>query len=178
MKEQPRYVLIREMDIANGEGIGCAVYFQGCPYHCFNCFNPETWDMSQEAGLPFTEKEEKRIYEIVANQHIKRITFLGGEPLIERNLDILNKMLDEIKSFRPDMHIWFFSGNTFEKLIQNKKIEKILRKSDVLVDGPFVDEKKNFRLRFRGSENQRIIDLQKSFNDGAVFLREDLMLCR
>ena len=87
-------------------------------------------------------------------------------------------MLDEIKSFRPDMHIWFFSGNTFEKLIQNKKIEKILRKSDVLVDGPFVDEKKNFRLRFRGSENQRIIDLQKSFNDGAVFLREDLMLCR
>lgn len=175
---QVRYVQIRVMDIANGEGIGCAIYFQGCPYHCYNCFNPETWDLSPTAGKAFTKEQEEFILTLIESRHLKRITFLGGEPLIERNLATLNRMVKAIKEKRPDMKIWFFSGNTCEKLMEDKGVVEILKLSDILVDGPFIDKQKNFRLKFRGSENQRIIDLKKTFEEGRVILREDLMECR
>lgn len=176
--ENVRYVQIRDMDIANGEGIGCAVYFQGCPYHCFNCFNQETWDLSPEAGKEFTDEQEETILNIIKSSHIKRITFLGGEPLIERNLSLLDRLVRKMREVKPELKIWFFSGNVYENLIKDERVKNILQIADVLVDGPYMDDKKNFKLRFRGSENQRIIDLQKTFSEGKVILREDLMECR
>lgn len=178
-----RYIQIRNMDIANGEYIGCAVYFQGCPFHCFNCFNPETWDF--DGGKEWKDETTSEILNIVSQKYLKRITFLGGEPLVDRNLDLLIYLTNQIKELRPDMLIWIYSGFTFDNLVYNNKdierknkILKILKNVDVLVDGQFKDDLKNFKMRFRGSENQRIIDVQETLNNDRIILRDDLMKLR
>lgn len=178
-----RYIQIRNMDIANGEYIGCAVYFQGCPFHCFNCFNSETWDF--DGGKEWKEETTNEVLNLIGHKHLKRITFLGGEPLIDRNLDLLVYLTSEIKKIRPDMSIWIYSGFLYDNLILNNtdierkdKLLKILNNVDILVDGQFKDELKNFKLRFRGSENQRIIDMKATLQNNQIILRDDLMKLR
>lgn len=157
-----RYAQMRKMDISNGEGIGVALFTQGCPFHCKGCFNPETWDFN--GGKEWTDKEEKEFLELMDRPYIKRISFLGGEPLAEQNDDTLPSLIMEIKMQFPDKKIWVYSGNVWENL----KDKPVMKYIDVLVDGPFVEELKDLTLPFRGSSNQRIIDVQKSLNEGKV----------
>ena len=153
-----RYAQIREMDISNGLGIGVALFTQGCPYHCKNCFNKETWDF--DSGCEWTQKDEDKIIDLLKPEYISRLTILGGEPLIDRNKKSLNKLLKRVKELYKNKKIWLYTGAEFEK-IKDEYID-ILKYVDVVIDGRFVDELKDNNLKFRGSSNQRIIDVQQS----------------
>lgn len=109
-----RFAQIRKMDISNGEGIGVALFTQGCPFHCKNCFNPETW--SFKGGKPFSRKEFYEIMDLMKKDYIKRLTILGGEPLIKENLEDLYELTSYIKKYFPDKKIWLYTGNIFEEL--------------------------------------------------------------
>lgn len=153
-----RYAQIREMDISNGLGIGVALFTQGCPYHCKNCFNKETWNF--DSGCEWTQKDEDKIIDLLKPEYISRLTILGGEPLIDRNKKSLNKLLKRVKELYKNKKIWLYTGAEFEK-IKDEYID-ILKYVDVVIDGRFVDELKDNNLKFRGSSNQRIIDVQQS----------------
>lgn len=180
------YAQIRSMDIANGEYIGCAVYFQGCPFHCYNCFNESTWDY--DGGEIWTESQTNEVYSIIEQPHIRRITFLGGEPMIDRNLDLLIELTTHIKNNMNDKLIWIYSGYLFENLvgdlaqddcsIREKKCRQILMNCDILVDGQFKDDLKDFKMKFRGSTNQRIINVKESIENQKVVLNDKLMAFR
>lgn len=161
-----RYAQIRKMDISNGEGIGVALFTQGCPFHCKGCFNPETWNYN--SGKEWTKEIEEYFLSLIKPEHIERITFLGGEPLIEENLTDLKRLIKKIKQSFNNKKIWIYSGNTFEKM--SKKQLEVLSLADILVDGPFILEEKNLNIPFRGSTNQRIIDIQKTFKKGEIIL--------
>ena len=153
-----KYAQIRQMDISNGLGIGVSLYTQGCPYHCKNCFNPETWDF--EAGQEWSQEQEDLVIKLLEPQYIKRLTILGGEPLVERNIKPLERLLQRVRLTYPDKVIWLYTGGLFEN--ESAKHPEIFKYIDVLVDGRFVDELKDLTLAFKGSSNQRIIDVQKS----------------
>lgn len=179
MDTEVRYVQIRNMDVVNGEGLGCAVFFQGCPFHCKNCFNQETWDM--DGGKIWTEDTTREVLNVIEPLHIKRISFLGGEPMLERNRELLNDLLYMIKLRRPDMRVWIYTGFLYEDLLSGEGallVEEILWNVDVLVDGTFKEDLKNFKLKFRGSSNQRIIDVQQSLKEGQVVCFDKYMELR
>lgn len=161
-----KYAQIREMDVTNGNGIGVALFTQGCPYHCKNCFNPETWDFNK--GTNWTKETENKIIELLKPKYITRITILGGEPLIERNIESLTTLLRRVKDIYPDKQVWLYTGGNFEVL--KGLYKKIFQYIDVLVDGRYIDELKDLTLPFRGSSNQRIIDVQKSLQKGSIVL--------
>lgn len=156
-----RYSQIRRLDISNGEGVGVALFTQGCHFHCKNCFNESTWDFN--GGKEFTKEVEDSFYKLVDRPHIDRVTILGGEPLADENLETIDRLVANINK-----KIWVYTGNTFETLISNDKYKSILNNIDVLVDGRYVDELRDLNLKFRGSSNQRIIDVKKSLKAGAV----------
>ena len=141
------YMDIKRCDIANGTGVRTSLFVSGCTHHCKGCFNQDTWDFN--AGKPFTQKEIDTIIELCKPDHIVGLTLLGGEPLEFVNQQGLLPLLEQFKSTYPDKTIWCYTGYDFENL-------------DVLVDGEFVEEKKVLDLRFRGSTNQRILDVPKS----------------
>lgn len=180
MIEDVRYVQIRSMDVANGEYLGCSVFFQGCPFHCKGCFNKETWDM--EGGKPWTSETTDEVLELVKEEHLKRISFLGGEPMIDRNISLLADLLDKIKDIRADITVWVYSGYVFESLLEraksNSQILDVMRNIDYLVDGQFKEDLKDFKLRFRGSSNQRILDMKESMKGMKPVLDERLMELR
>ena len=109
-----KYAQIREMDVTNGNGIGVALFTQGCPYHCKNCFNPETWDFNK--GTDWTKETENKIIELLKPEYITRLTILGGEPLIERNIEPLTALLKRVKDIYPDKQVWLYTGGDFEVL--------------------------------------------------------------
>lgn len=153
-----RYAQIRKKDIANGPGIRVSIFVQGCHFHCKNCFNSDTWDFN--GGQEFKQEDLDRLLEYGEDAHVCGLSVLGGEPLNERNVD---GVVDICKAFRekfPDKSIWLWSGYTYESLNDNQR--RVLDYLDVLVDGQFVDELKDFRLKYRGSSNQRVIDAKKS----------------
>ena len=154
-----RYAQIRRLDISDGEGIGIALYVQGCHFHCKNCFNKVTWDFN--GGKEWTKEVETKFINMSLNEHIERISILGGEPLALENYDTVLNLCKQI-----DKPIWLYSGYVFEDL-QGKDI---LNYIDVLVDGRFVDELKDLSLAFRGSSNQRIIDVKESIKNNKVIL--------
>ena len=156
-----RYSQIRRLDISNGEGVGVALFTQGCHFHCKNCFNESTWDFN--GGKEFTKEVEYYSYRLVDRPHIDRETILGGEPLADENLETIDRLVANINK-----KIWVYTGNTFETLISSDKYKNILNNIDVLVDGRYVDELRDLNLKFRGSSNQRIIDVKKSLKAGAV----------
>lgn len=161
-----RYAQIRTIDIANGEGIRVSLYVQGCHRHCFNCFNQETWDFN--GGQEFNKEIENTLIELINRPHIKGLTILGGEPLeIENRKDVSN-LLKRVKESCKDKTIWLYSAFLYED-IKEFDVE-ILPYLDVLIDGPFVDELKDKRLRFKGSSNQRIIDVKKSLKNNEIVL--------
>ena len=161
-----RIAQIRELDITNGEGTGVSLFTQGCPFHCKNCFNPETWDF--KGGYSYTQEIKKQLLELISRPYIKRFTILGGEPFLLKNKIELQDLVREIKIKNPNIKIWAYSGNTFEKLLP--EFFDLLQNIDILVDGRFIDELKDFNLKFRGSANQRMIDVQKSLKEGKVVL--------
>ena len=159
-----KYAQIREIDITNGSGIGVALFTQGCPYHCKNCFNPETWDFNK--GMVWTKEIENKIIELLKPEYITRLTILGGEPLIERNIEPLTALLKRVKGIYPDKQVWLYTGGDFEVL--EGLYEEIFQYIDILIDGRYIDDLRDYKLKWRGSSNQRIIDVQASLKSGDV----------
>ena len=160
------YTLIRSIDIANGEGIGTALFVSGCPFHCEGCFNPETWDYGY--GKEFTQKTLISLIEATDKPYINRISILGGEPLAPVNLETVSLIIESLKKHFPEKRIWIYSGYTYESL--NKNQLRVISKADILVDGQFIKEKKDLNLKFRGSSNQRIIDIQQTIKGSRLNL--------
>lgn len=175
---------MRNMDISNGENLGVSLFVQGCPFHCKNCFNPETWNFN--GGKEWNDEIESKFFELIDRPYIKRVSILGGEPLADKNASDVLDLIKKIKSKYPEKSIWLYTGYTFEKLCEmycNEQIYnylinntdkniifKNLQYVDVLVDGRYVDGLRNLTLRFRGSSNQRIIDVKESLKANKVVL--------
>ncbi len=161
-----KYAVIKKNDIANGPGVRVSLFVSGCNHHCKGCFNKIAWDF--DYGTPFTEETIKEILDSMSPVHIKGLTLLGGEPLDPANQGALLLLVKKVKETYPDKTIWCFSGYDFEKEIMCDMIHKVpetkslLDLIDVLVDGRFEIDKKDITLRFRGSSNQRIIDMNKT----------------
>ena len=153
-----RYNLIRKMDISNGPGLRVSVFMQGCAFHCKNCFNPDTWDFN--LGIEFTSDTINHILELCDNEYIKGLSILGGEPLHPKNIEGSTKLAKKFKEKYPNKNIWLWSGFLFED-VKDKEIFKYL---DVLVDGQYIDELHSPKLKWRGSSNQRVIDVKSSLN--------------
>ena len=170
------YGEIKNCDIANGIGVRVTLFVSGCRNHCPGCFQPETWDFAY--GKPFTEETEAYLLELLKPEYINGLTLLGGDPFEPENQKALLPFLKKIKETYPIKDIWAYSGYTWEQLISRNhhanvsETPELLSLIDVLVDGPFIQEKKNIRLRFRGSENQRIINVKRSIEDKHVIMWE------
>ena len=168
------YADIKKADVANGLGVRISLFVSGCTHHCKNCFNEEAWDFHY--GNEFTEKEIDKIIELMDYPYISGLTLLGGEPLEHVNQQGILPLLRKVKEKFPDKNIWCYSGYTFEKDILDRMCKEweetpeILSYIDVLVDGKFEEDKKDIKLRFRGSSNQRIIDVKKSLKENKTVL--------
>ncbi len=167
------YGKINPNDIANGLGVRVTLFVSGCTHHCKNCFNSETWDFNY--GKPFTKETEDEILSALDKSHINGLTLLGGEPMEPQNQRALLPFIRRVRETFPQKDIWCYSGYLFDKEILGGRAhceatDELLSMIDVLVDGRFVEEKKNIMLKFRGSENQRIIDVKKSLAEGKVIL--------
>ena len=163
-----RYNLIRKMDISDGPGVRVSVFLQGCEFHCKNCFNPETWNF--DGGQEFTDEHIEQIMKLCGASHIKGLSILGGEPLHPRNIETTTKIAKTFKERYPNKDIWMWSGFVFDDNMRKKDVFKYV---DVLVDGQFVDELHNPTLKWRGSSNQRVIDVKKTIKKGDIVLYED-----
>ena len=168
------YATIKNCDIANGPGVRVSLFVSGCTHRCKGCFNEVAWDF--DYGQPFTEAVMDSIVDMLRPGYIRGLTLLGGEPFEPQNQSAVVELLRKIKKELPEKSIWAFSGYLFDRDILSGRLgdcSEYLRYLDVLVDGPFVEEKKNLSLRFRGSENQRLIDVPASLAAGDVVLWED-----
>lgn len=168
------YAEIKNVDIANGPGVRISLFVSGCPHHCKGCFNEMTWDFNY--GKPYTQDTINYILELLKPDYIRGITFLGGEPMAPANqYEVLNTMR-RIKEYFPSKDIWLYTGYLFDNDIMEKMsntlpyTKELVSYIDVLVDGPFIEDKKNLNLQFRGSENQRIIDVKKTLDTGNIIL--------
>ncbi len=170
------YGNIKKTDIADGPGVRVSLFVSGCRNRCKECFQPETWAF--DYGRPFTEETEKEILSALSPEFISGLTVLGGEPLEPENQQALLPFLKKVKKQFPDKTVWLYSGFTFEELFSascracTPEIKEILTFSEVLVDGRFMSDKKNLLLKFRGSSNQRLIDLKTTLEKGKVTLWE------
>lgn len=196
-----RYASMRNLDISNGEGVGVSLFVQGCPFHCKNCFNSETWDFN--GGKEWTEKTKDKFMKLIDRPYIKRISFLGGECLAEQNLDEILSLVQEIRNSYPNKTIWLYTGYHvfinypeshrqhkvilstrpnastniiyddelfFKKKEEDRKRSEIIFNVDVLVDGEYIDEQKDLSLKWRGSKNQRVIDVKQSLAQNKMVL--------
>ena len=172
-----KYAVIKNCDIANGPGIRVSLFVSGCTHRCPGCFNEVAWDF--DYGQPFDQGTIDHILDLMKPAHIKGLTILGGEPFEPQNQAPVLELLRQVKKAYPEKSIWAFSGYLFDRDILAGRLgpwevtREYLRHLDVLVDGPFVQAKKNLSLRFRGSENQRLIDVPASLERGEVVLWED-----
>ena len=170
------YSVIKNCDIANGPGCRIVLFVSGCTHHCKECFQPETWNFGY--GQPFTQETVDEILRLLAPSYIAGLTLLGGEPFEPQNQPALLDLVRQVRSKYPHKSIWSFSGYTYEQITSwtlgpRAITEEFLSLLDVLVDGEFVVELKNLNLRFRGSSNQRIIDLNKTRETGVLTLWDD-----
>lgn len=163
------YGKIKPVDVANGEGVRVSLFVSGCPHHCKGCFNPELWNY--HAGKSYTIDTTVEIINLCYKPYISGLSLLGGEPLDPKNVGYLTQLCNTFKRYFPDKTIWCYTGYRWEEIKQLY----IMKYIDVLVDGQFVEALKDPRLKFRGSSNQRIIDVKKSLDSGKVFLRKELM---
>ena len=171
------YAAIKNCDIANGPGVRVSLFVSGCTHRCPGCFNEVAWDFSY--GEEFTQETIDSILQMLKPDHVKGLTLLGGEPFEPQNQPDIVNLLRQIKRIYPKKSIWAFSGYLFDKDILAGKLgpweitQEFLSYLDVLVDGPFVMAKKDLSLRFRGSSNQRLIDVPASLKKNAIVLWED-----
>ncbi len=157
-----RYNLIRKMDISNGPGVRVSIFMQGCSFHCKNCFNPETWDF--EGGQEFTEDTINKVLELSDKKEVKGLSILGGEPMHPTNIEGTTKLAKAFKEKYPEKNIWAWSGFKYEDIKDNDVFNYI----DVLVDGQYKDELHDPTLKWRGSSNQRVIDIKESKKQNKV----------
>mgnify|MGYP006066204675 CR=1 FL=1 len=168
------YGEIKKTDIANGEGVRVSLFVSGCRRHCKNCFNKVTWDFGY--GKPFTEETQNELLEALAPDHIAGLTLLGGDPMEPENQRALLPFVKRVRRELPQKTIWCYTGYTFhegalEEQEANCEVTKeLISLLDVLVDGRFIEELKDIRLVFRGSSNQRVIDVQRTLKSGNVVL--------
>lgn len=173
------YIKISKYDTANGIGIGVVLWVSGCNCHCHGCHNPQTWDFN--AGQPFTEDTMQEILEALNKPYISRLTFSGGHPLEPQNLETVYKIVKMVKEKFPNKSIWLYTGYTWEEILdKDKKYEDhevngassldVIKYCDVLVDGRYENDKRDISLAWRGSLNQRVINVQESLNQGKAVL--------
>lgn len=168
------YSTIKDCDIANGIGVRITLFVSGCTNHCKNCFQPQTWDF--DFGEPFTEETEEKLLQMLKPDYINGLTLLGGEPMEPQNQRALVPFLKRVREAYPNKNIWCFTGFTYEILKTDgshprcEVTDEMLSLIDVLVDGRYVDELKDLTLQFRGSSNQRLIDMVKTRGNGEVTL--------
>lgn len=159
-----RYHNITKDDMLNGEGLRVVLWVSGCPHHCRGCQNPCTWD--PEGGLPFDQTAEQELFEILTRDYISGITFSGGDPLYEGNRPEIARLAKKIKQEYPNKTIWLYTGYRWEEI----SALPLMRHIDVLVDGKFIEDLKDPKLHWKGSFNQRIIDVQKSLQSSSLYL--------
>lgn len=168
------YAEIKTCDIANGPGVRVSLFVSGCTHHCKGCFNEEAWDFA--CGKPFTEQTEAWLLKELEPEYIRGLTLLGGEPMEPENQKALLPFLEKVRAALPGKDIWCYTGYLFGKEQTGRRIpacpetDRLLSLIDILVDGPFILEQKDISLQFRGSKNQRIIDLKQSLAQGNVVL--------
>ena len=158
-----RYNKIRKMDISNGPGVRVSIFMQGCTFNCKECFNPETHDFN--GGKEFNEEVINEVLKLCENDTIVGLSILGGEPMHPNNIQGTTKLAKEFKEKFPNKTIWVWTGFLFDRDLKDKEVLKYI---DVLVDGQFVLEKKDLRLKYSGSSNQRVIDVQKSLKENKI----------
>lgn len=169
------YGKIKKSDIANGEGIRVTLFVSGCNHHCKNCFNPETWNFTY--GEPFTEKTQDELIKLLEPYYVNGLTLLGGEPFEKQNQEALLPFIKRVReTYGNTKNIWAYTGFVYDKdLVSGGRAyteftDELLNNIDILVDGPFVESLKNITLKFRGSSNQRIIDLKNTQKTGKIAL--------
>lgn len=160
-----RYNKIRKMDISNGPGVRVSIFEQGCSFNCKNCFNPETHDFA--GGKDFNQETINEVLKLCENDYIDGLSILGGEPMHPKNIEGTEALAKAFKEKYPNKSIWVWSGFTFDKDLKDKEVLKYI---DVLVDGQYVDELHNPQLKWKGSSNQRVIDVQQSLKSKQIIL--------
>ena len=168
------YATIKNCDIANGPGVRVSLFVSGCTHRCPGCFNEVAWDF--DYGKPFTAQTEELLLNMLKPDYVQGLTLLGGEPFEPQNQSAVVAFLRKVKERYPNKSIWAFSGYLFDRDILSGRLgdtSEYLSYLDVLVDGPFAEAKKNLNLRFRGSENQRLIDVPASLQSGEIVLWQD-----
>ena len=182
-----RYAAIRNFDVTNGDGNGISIFVQGCNFHCYLCFNPETWNFN--GGKEWTKETEDTFIKLADREYIKRISFLGGSPLCDENIKDVYNIIVRLRERFPEKYIWVYTGFVWENIYSkeyydnykyttfsrppmdaNEYRNDLLQYIDILVDGKFEYENRDPNILFRGSTNQRIIDVQKSLKSGEVIL--------
>ncbi len=173
------YATIKKRDIANGIGVRVSLFVSGCTHHCKNCFNKETWDFSY--GELFTEDTVNTILEYLQPDYVSGLSLLGGEPFEVQNQGALLQLVKRVKEKYPQKDIWCYTGYVFEtQLLCDSRArcsytDELLSYIDVLVDGPYIEEQKDISLQFRGSKNQRVIDVKRSLATGEIVLWDKLI---
>ena len=177
------YLKIEHEDVCNGTGLRVVLWLSGCSHHCYNCQNPQTWN--PDSGIPFDESAKQEIFNELSKDYISGITFSGGDPLYEQNLDEVLKLVKQIRISFPEKTIWLYTGYTWGQLVYSRMpsgIEKekeflhwnqrneIISNVNVLVDGEYIDEQKDLTLKWRGSKNQHVIDVRQSLAQNKVVL--------
>lgn len=158
------YSVIRPYDIANGEGVRVSLFVSGCRNHCKGCFNPETWSFTY--GQEFTSETLQELVRLLDNENISGLSILGGDPFEPENIETIYEICKLVKFLKPAKDIWVWTGYSLDDVWE----EKVLKYIDVLIDERFEEDKKDLRLKWRGSSNQRVIDVQKSLETGEVIL--------
>ena len=164
-----RYASIRRLDIVNGPGCRVSMFTQGCAIHCEGCFNSEAW--SYEGGKEWTIESKNHLLELCNRPQIKGLSILGGEPLSDCNLNELKDLFTEFRERFPDKTIWMWTGHVYENLTPEQK--EVANMVDVLIDGPWIMKLGDFHLKYKGSSNQRVIDIKKTKKSGSVELYQE-----
>lgn len=175
------YLKIEHEDVCNGTGLRVVLWLSGCSHHCYNCQNPQTWN--SDSGIPFNDSAKQEIFTELSKNYISGITFSGGDPLHENNLDEVLKLVKEIRISFSKKSIWLYTGYELSEIIKQEQYEKvsgipsvwskrwkIISNIDVLVDGEYIDEQKDLTLKWRGSKNQNCIDVKQSLAQNKVVL--------
>jgi len=162
-----RYNKIRKMDISNGEGVRVSIFMQGCAFHCENCFNPDTWDF--EGGKELTDDVINHVLELCDKSHITGLSILGGEPMHPKNIEGTIKLCKAFKDKFKDKTIWCWTGYLFDNIVN----KEVLNYIDVLIDGQFKQDLFDSNLKWRGSSNQRVIDVKKSLKNDKIVLYDN-----
>lgn len=163
-----RYNKIRKMDISNGEGIRVSIFVQGCTFNCAGCFNPETHDFNE--GKEFTQETLSTLLDLCNNSQIKGLSILGGEPLHSKNVDTVLKIVKQFKQSYPNKDLWLWTGFQFEDILKDINKKLVIEYCDFIIDGRFIENKKDLRLKWAGSTNQRFIDVQQSLKENKIII--------